>query len=45
LNAGYFIDLERINPEQMYPAMAASFNGDASLLVALLNEITAMVEP
>lgn len=45
LNAGYFIDLESVNQEQMYPAMAASFNGDASLLVALLNEITAIVEP
>jgi cell filamentation protein len=45
LNAGFFIDFENVDQEQMYAVMAASFNGDASPLVALLNEITAIVEP
>ena len=45
LNAGYFIDFESVDQEQMYAVMVASFNGDASPLVALLNEITAIVEP
>jgi cell filamentation protein len=45
LNAGFFIDFESVDQEQMYAVMAASFNGDASPLVALLNEITAIVEP
>jgi cell filamentation protein len=45
LNAGYFIDFESVSQETMYTAMAASFNGDTSLLVALLNDITAIVEP
>ena len=45
LNAGYFIDFESVDQAQMYAVMAASFNGDASPLVALLNEITAIVEP
>jgi cell filamentation protein len=45
LNAGYFIDFVSVDQEQMYEVMAASFNGDASPLVALLNEITSIVEP
>jgi cell filamentation protein len=45
LNAGYFIDFESVDQEQMYAVMTASFNGDASPLVALLNDITAIVEP
>jgi cell filamentation protein len=45
LSAGYFIDFEGVDQEQMYAVMTASFNGDASPLVALLNEITAIVEP
>lgn len=45
LNAGYFIDFESVDQEQMYAVMAASFKGDASPLIALLNEIAAIVEP
>ncbi len=45
LNAGYFIDFESVDQAQMYAVMAASFNGDALPLMALLSEITAIVEP
>jgi cell filamentation protein len=45
MQVGYFIDFESVAQDQMYEAMARSFNGDASLLVALLNQITSIVEP
>jgi cell filamentation protein len=42
--AGYFIDFETVDQARMYEVMIASFKGDESPLVALLDEITAIVE-
>ena len=42
--AGYFIDFETVDQARMYEVMIASFNGNAGPLVALLEEITAVVE-
>jgi cell filamentation protein len=42
--AGYFIDFEMVDQAKMYAVMIASFNGNEQPLVALLNEITAIVE-
>lgn len=42
--AGYFIDFETVDQAKMYEVMIASFNGNATPLVDLLNAITAIVE-
>ena len=42
--AGYFIDFETVDQTKMYEAMIASFNGNETPLVDLLNAITAIVE-
>jgi len=42
--AGYFIDFETVDQARMYEVMIASFKGDESQLVALLDDITAIVE-
>jgi cell filamentation protein len=42
--AGYFIGFEDVSQETMYSAMIASFHGDQSKLLALLNEIVAVIE-
>lgn len=45
LNAGYFIDFESVEQDQMYSAMIASFHGQPALLENLLVEIVAIVGP
>jgi len=42
--AGYFIDFETVEQARMYEVMIASFNGNAKPLLALLDEITAVIE-
>jgi cell filamentation protein len=42
--AGYFIDFETVDQARMYEVMIASFKGDERPLVALLDDITAIVE-
>jgi len=42
--AGYFIDFETVDQSKMYETMTASFNGNETPLVDLLNTITAIVE-
>jgi len=42
--AGYFIDFETVDQPKMYEVMISSFNHDYEPLVALLNEVTAVIE-
>lgn len=42
--AGYFIDFEPLEQARTYEVMIASFHGDSMSLVALLGEITAVIE-
>lgn len=43
--AGYFIDFETVDQAEMYAVMGASFNRDEKPLAALLERITAIIEP
>jgi len=42
--AGYFIDFETVQQDEMYAAMIPSFSGNEKPLADLLTEITAIVE-
>lgn len=42
--AGYFIDFETVDQARMYEVMIASFKGDEKPLIALLDDITAIIE-
>lgn len=42
--AGYFIDFETVDQARMYEVMIASFRGDKRPLIALLDDITAIIE-
>ena len=42
--AGYFIDFETVDQARMYDVMIASFNGNETPLVSLLDAITAVIE-
>lgn len=43
--AGYFIDFETVDQSEMYAVMSASFNRNEKPLTALLERITAIIEP
>lgn len=42
--AGYFIDFEPVDQEQMYAVMIASFNGNTKPLEELLDQLTSIIE-
>lgn len=42
--AGYFIDFETVDRDEMYDVMMKSFQGDEQPLAALLGRITAIIE-
>lgn len=42
--AGFFIDFDLVDRDEMYGVMVASFNGDEQPLAALLERVTAIIE-